>query len=314
MRLGIAGCGRIAERGYVPAVRGLAGIELVAVADPNPARAGRIAAAAGAVAFAGAEELIAGGGVDALVVATPAESHGAVAALAARAGLPTLVEKPPAPDLSGALGLAALDPPPCFAFNRRFLQGRELAPRIPDEGWLDLDLELRFRRAGWGAHVVRDEALLDAGTHLIDLAAFLTRSAPIAVRAAELSAERASLELELGRGRARIRCRTDARFAERVEVRDRAGKLLADSAIDGLRARLARMRGAPDPIVLSLGRQLEEFAGLVRGGGPGALATAVDGVATMAAVEAARRSAELGGAEVTVEQSGSAVAPGEGGG
>lgn len=311
MRLGIAGCGRIVERGYAPAVLGLEGVELAAVADPDLERARRVATPVGASVFPGPPELVAAGGIDALVVATPAESHGEVAALAAQAGLPALVEKPPAPDLGGALELAALDPPPCIAFNRRFLQGRELAPRVPGEGWLDLDLELRFRRTGWGAHLVRDEALLDAGTHLIDLAAFLTRSAPIAVRDARLSAERASLELELGRGRARIRCRTDARFAERVEVRDRAGQVLAGSAIDALRARLARLRGAPDPLVLSLGRQLEQLATLVREGERGALANAADGVTAMAVVEAARRSAELGGAEVTVERSWATPSVGE---
>lgn len=303
VRIGIAGCGRIAERGYVPAVQGLAEIELAAVADPDLDRARRVAAPAGAAVFGDPEQLIAAGGVDALVVATPAESHERVAALTAQAGLPALVEKPPAPDLAGALGLASLEPAPSLGFNRRFLQGLDLAPRIPAEGWLELELELRFRRGGWGAHVSRDEALLDAGTHLIDLAAFLTGSAPIAVRDAELSQERASLELELGRGRARLRCRTDARFAERVVVRDRAGRTLASSAIDGLRARLARLRGSPDPIVLSLRRQLEAFAALVREEDQGALASAEDGAVAMAVVEAARRSAELGGAEVTVDRS-----------
>ncbi len=303
MRIGIVGCGRIAERGYAPAVRSLAGAKLAAVADPDLERAERVAAPAGAVVFADPEKLIAAGGIDALIVATPAANHAEIAGLAARTGLPSLVEKPPAADLAGALALAALDPVPCLAFNRRFLQGRDLSRRIPGEGWLDLELELCFRRAGWGAHMSRDEALLDAGTHLIDLAAFLTGSAPIAVRSAELSAERAELELELGRGRARLRCRTDARFAERVMVRDRSGQALASSTIDGFRASLSRLRGAPDQLVLSLSRQLEQFAALIHGNERGALATAADGVAVMAVVEAARRSAELNGAEVTVEQS-----------
>lgn len=314
LRLGLAGCGRIATRGYLPAARELSAVEFVAFADPDarrardasdfdpPAAGSKSEALDGEGLFATVEELVAAGGVEALVVATPAESHGEAAALAAHAGIPSLIEKPPAPDLAGALDLVRLDPLPCLAFNRRFLQGCELLPRIPGEGWLDLDLELCFRRTGWGAHVSRDEALLDAGTHLIDLAAFLTGSAPIAVRGAQLSQERASLELELGRGRARLRCRTDARFAERVVVRDRAGRVLASSRIDGPRARLARFRGAPDPIVLSLRRQLEAFAARVREEDRGALASAEDGVVAMAVVEAARRSAQLGGAEVTVER------------
>jgi len=301
LRLGIVGCGRIVERGYLAAIRTLPGVTVAGVADPDPRRAGQVArVAGGAVVFADAAELIAAGGVDAVLVAVPADDHLAAARLAADAGLPSLVEKPPAPDLTGAAALAALAPAPSIGFNRRFLQGRELSPSIPAQGWLELELELRFRRASWGAYLSRDEALLDAGTHLIDLAAFLAGAAPIAVRGASVEPERAELELELGRARARISCATDRPYLERVEVRDRAGRLIADSRVGRLRAARERLRGADDPLVLSLRHQLQQFARRVRGGEPAGLAGAEDGVATMAVVEAARRSAELGGAEVTV--------------
>ncbi|HWO15347.1 MAG TPA: Gfo/Idh/MocA family oxidoreductase [Solirubrobacterales bacterium] len=312
VRLGLVGCGRIAERGYLPAARDLSGVEFVAFADPDFDRARDVSHFDPAIGrskwdmrsespvFATVDGLVETERVDGLVVATPAELHVEAAELAARAGIPSLVEKPPAPDLVGAMRLAALDPAPALAFNRRFLQGVELAPRVPAEGWLELDLELSFRRGGWGAHVCRDEALLDAGTHLIDLAAFLADSTPIAVRDAAIAPERASLELELGRARARIRCATDGRYAERIEVRDRAGGLLAANRIGAIRGRAARLRGAPDPLVRSLRRQLEAFAAAIRGEDRGALAGPADGVATMATIEAARRSAELGGAEVTV--------------
>lgn len=301
LRLGIAGCGRVAARGYAPAASGLAGVEIAAVADPDRGRAEAVAArAGGAAAFATAEELLAAGGVDALAVCAPAERHAEIAALAAGAGLPSLVEKPPAPDLEGARRVAALRPAPAIGFNRRFLQGEALRPAVPPRDWLELELELRFRRRGWGAHEARDDALLDAGAHLVDLAAFLAGSAPIAVRRAEISEERAELELELGRGRARISCATDRRYAERVEVRDGAGESLAAHRLGPLRARAASLRGSPPPLVLSLRRQLDSFARLLAGGDPGPLAGGEEGVAAMAAVEAARRSAELGGAEVTV--------------
>jgi predicted dehydrogenase len=301
LRLGLAGCGRIAERGYAPAVAGLPGVKIVAVADPDRDRARNAAAAAGrAVAFDSVAELLGAGGVDALVVAVPAADHVAVAGLAAEAGVPSLVEKPPAPDLAGARALAALDPAPALAFNRRFLQGAELAARVPAEGWLEMELELRFRRGAWAAHACRDDALLDAGVHLVDLAAFLSGSAPIAVRDASVGAERAELELELGRARARIVCATDRRYRERVELVDRAGRRLARSTTSPGRARLHRLRGGEDPLVESLRLQLERFAEAVRGEDPGPLAGAAAGVAAMGAIEAARRSADLAGAEVTV--------------
>jgi predicted dehydrogenase len=300
LRLGIAGCGRIAERGYLPAARGLGDVEIVALAEPVVERSARLVADTGILSFAGVEEMVAAGGVEALVVAVPADRHLEVARAAAEGGLPSLVEKPPATDLAGALALAALEPAPALAFNRRFLQGAALAPSIPSDGWLELELELRFQRSGWGAHASDDEALLDAAIHLIDLAAFLTGSAPIAVRAAALAPERARVELELGRGRAQISCATDRPYAERVEVRDRAGRTLAASTTGRVRARMARLRGGEDPFVASIRRQLGAFAARQRGEPSSGLADAAAGVAAMATVEAARRSAELGGAEVIV--------------
>lgn len=308
MRLGIAGCGRIAERGYIPAALGAEGIAIAGFADPDAGRRGECAelwARGGgeeAPAFATAAELLAAVPVDLLVLAAPAARHVALAEEAARAGVRSLVEKPPALDLVEAQRLAALDPQPFVAFNRRFLQGLELHQTVPAEGWLELDLELRFRRGDWGAHEADDEALLDAGLHLIDLACHLTGAAPIAVRAARIEPERASLELELARGRARIACATDRGHREVIMIRDRAGKLLARSFWGGLRTRFGGLLGRPDSLVLSLRRQLEALKGGVpayRGQGP-MVATADDGSVAMAVVEAARRSAALGGAEVTV--------------
>jgi predicted dehydrogenase len=305
MRLGVAGCGRITERGYIPAALSTPGVEIVAFTDPDEERLERCLGAweAGAEAegFDGIASLLERASIDLLVVAAPAATHLTLAEAAAGAGVRSLVEKPPAADLDGAQRLAALDPKPLVAFNRRFLQGAELRDAVPTEGWLELDLELRFQRAGWGAHEARDEALLDAGVHLIDLACHLSGAAPVAVRRAETSPERARFELELSRGRARISCATDRRYRELVEISDRGGKLLGRSVLGQFHGRLGRLRGAPDPLVLSLGRQLAAL----RDGGP--VATAEDGVAVMAVVEAVRRSAELGGAEVTIAPMGAAA-------
>jgi predicted dehydrogenase len=318
MRLGIAGCGRIAERGHLPAALAAEGVTIAGFADPDAERLRHCrelwerGSGEQAVAVADAGELLELP-LDLLVVAVPAALHPALAEQAAAAGVPCLVEKPPAPDLAGAERLAALDPAPFLAFNRRFLQGPELRDAIPAEGWLELDLELRFRRDTWGAHESRDEALLDAGIHLIDLACHLSGSAPIAVRKARVEPERASLELELTRARARIACATDRSHRETVSVRDRSGKQLANSTWGGIGTRLSALVGRADPLVVSLQSQLEAIGTmgvplmepphlLLQQGHPhrSPLATAADGVAAMAVVEAARRSAELDGAEVTV--------------
>lgn len=317
MRLGVVGCGRITERGYIPAALAAEGVMIAAFADPN---AERLELCRGlwreggdeASGYADLSPLLAVEPVDLLVVAAPLEHHLALAEEAAAAGIRSLVEKPPAPDLPAAQRLAALDPGPLLAFNRRFLQGAELRDSIPPEGWLELDLELRFRRDAWSAHEVRDEALLDAGIHLIDLATYLSGAAPIAVRRTAIEPERAELEIELSRGRARISCATDRSHRETITVRDRSGKVLTRSVWGGIKSRLAGALGRSDPLAVSLQRQLEAIRAmgmplrepphllLPQGHPHRPLATAADGVTTMAVVEAARRSAELDGAEVTV--------------
>jgi predicted dehydrogenase len=314
VRLGVAGCGRIAELGYVPAALAAEGVTIAAFADPDAERRERClglwsGGGGEARGFPDLASLLAAEPIDLLVVAAPLAHHLPLAEEAAAAGVPSLVEKPPAPDLASAQRLAALDPEPLLAFNRRFLQGQELRDEIPPGGWLELDLELRFRRDAWGAHEAHDEALLDAGIHLIDLACHLSGATPIAVRHASVEPERAELELELSRGRARINCATDRSHRESIEVRDRAGRTFARSRWGGLRSRLGGVLGRPNPLVISLQRQLEAAGVSLREpphpGPPPAhpsrsLATAINGTVTMAVVEAARRSAELDGAEVTV--------------
>jgi predicted dehydrogenase len=333
MRLGIAGCGRIVELGYIPAALAAEGVMIAAFADPNAKRRERClklwsSGGSEANGYPDLASLLEAEPIDLLVVAAPLEHHLSLAEEAAVAGVRSLVEKPPAPNLPNAQRLAALDPEPLLAFNRRFLQGEELRGAIPAEGWLELDLELRFRREAWGAHEAHDEALLDAGIHLIDLASHLSGSTPIAVRHARVEQEQAELELELSRGRARIRCATDRSHRETIEVRDRAGKTLARSTWGGLRSRLSGVLGKPSPLVVSLQRQLEAVGGggwggpapllslhktplrepphllLPQGHPDRSLATATDGATAMAVVEAACRSAELDGAEVTVTPQG----------
>jgi predicted dehydrogenase len=307
-RLGLIGCGRIAERGHIPAAAALDSVALVAVCDPDPVRAAAAARqAGGAVAFAGAAEMIEGTPLDGVVIAAPAAHHVDLATLLADAGVRSLVEKPPGGGLEGAAALAEVRPRPAIGFNRRFLQGSALIGAIPASGWLEFDLELSFQQRGWGAHEARDEALLDAGIHLIDLAHLLTGATPIAVREAQVERGRARLELELGRGRARISCATDRPYRELVSVRDRAGRTIAEDRRGRVRGTVGRLRGQ-DPLVDSLRRQLELFAAggggtdpSSGGGQPSALADAGDAVAAMAVIEAARRSHDLDGAEVTVD-------------
>jgi len=277
--------------GYAPAFRLAHGVRLVAVADPNRDRWRAVAPEV--PGFESAGELIAGSDAEAIVVATPVDRHLEVATEAAAAGLTALVEKPPAASAEEASQLLELRPPPSIAFNRRFDGAlRDLRDRVPAAGRLELQIVFH-RRGTWGSYSGDDPLLLDTGPHAFDLVRWLTDADVTRVRALE-SRNGASVELELdeGRGTARIELRTNRPYREVAEVRSN-GSIVGRHAVGGaLRGVLARLGRAPDsPLVPSLTRQLDAFAASVRGESGRDVGTAGDGLAVMAAVDAARTSA-----------------------
>lgn len=326
LRIGLVGCGRLAEAGYLPAAALVPSVRVVAVADPDPERRALLAPASesivtrspsrvdllttdpeeqeGVAAYAGADELIGAGGIDAVVVASPPATHEEAARLAAAAGLPALVEKPPAPDLAGARRLAALDPPPWIGFNRRFSLGEGIAESVPAGG--EVALALRYRRFSWSPVAVRDPALLDLLPHLADLALWAGIGTPRRVAARSRRPERIEAEVEGERARARLACATDRPHRERAVVRDAGGRVVVRRRVGGLARGLgARLRRGPHPLVASLAAQLELFALAARGEPAPGLAAATDGVAAMAIVAAAADSLARGGEPAAVDGLGS---------
>ena len=294
VRIGIAGAGRLTALGYLPAASVSDRVEVVSVADPDPVRRD-LAAAAGVTPYASTEAMVAAGGIEAIVVASPAAAHEPAARIAAAHGLAALVEKPPAPDLAGALRIAALDPAPYIAFNRRFGLGRGLGQVVPAGG--EIELELRYRRFRWAPVEVRDPALLDLAPHLIDLALRAGIGAPRRVTARSRRPERIVIEIEGDAATARLDCACDRMHRESAIVRDPQGATVVRRRIGGiLGGVLGRVRPGLHPLVASLAAQLDEFGQVVRGNGVTALAGAMDGAAAMAVVAAAAESLARGGA------------------
>lgn len=313
VRVGLVGCGRLAEAGYVPAVAHARGVEIVAVADPDSTRRDLVGAALGIAAAArheGAVSLLArprtsaesghsptsgtsdrGEGpvaVEAVVVASPVATHVEVAGHVAAAGLPCLVEKPPARDAAGARALAALHPAPLVGFNRRFSLGLGLPAGLGRDGEVEIEGTLHYRRSSWDPIGELGDAWLDLGPHLVDLAMLAARR-PLAVASATLAERRAVVELEGEGVRARLECATDRPHRERFRVAI-GGRPVLDARAGGLPGLLPRP-GRPHPLVASLAAQLEAFAVLVRGGEPAgpSPATAAEGVPVMELIDAARR-------------------------
>ncbi|WCO65732.1 Gfo/Idh/MocA family oxidoreductase [Iamia majanohamensis] len=296
LRLGLVGCGRLAEHGYVPAIAATPGVALAALVDPDPRRRALVASLAGGRAGTGiathddVASLLAGGAVDAVVLASPAEAHLDDATRVAAAGLPALVEKPPAPDAVGAAALAALDPAPHVAFNRRFARGLAAVRRaLPVRGAVELRLALHYRRQSWGAVQVRADALADLGPHLVDWARWLLGAEVDAVEAVALAPDDARLTLHLGAHRAHLHAAADRLHQELVEARGPSGAVVARQRVGGpVAAVTGRLRPGPHPLVTSLRDQLVAFAGAARGRPAPDLGTAADGAACMAVLDAAR--------------------------
>ncbi len=96
LRIGIIGMGAWGSRAHLPAFASLPGVEVVAVADPDEAAARRAADAFGIqrIETDAVRLLRDPGGLDAVVIATPDDTHRDLAIAAFEAGLHVLCEKP----------------------------------------------------------------------------------------------------------------------------------------------------------------------------------------------------------------------------
>jgi predicted dehydrogenase len=92
LRVGIVGCGAVAERYHLPALAASPDVEVAACADPAIDRARALSARAGGVATADHRDLI--GLADVAIVAAPNAHHERVVVDLLAGGLHVLVEKP----------------------------------------------------------------------------------------------------------------------------------------------------------------------------------------------------------------------------
>ncbi|MBW2313727.1 MAG: Gfo/Idh/MocA family oxidoreductase [Deltaproteobacteria bacterium] len=123
VRISLLGLGR-AGGFHLASIRALPGVELVQVHDTDPERAAEVAAAHGCRRAASPAEATGATDIDAVVVATPTQSHFGYVEAALDAGKPVLSEKPlgtTVAEIDRCFGLAeARDVPLLVAFQRRF--------------------------------------------------------------------------------------------------------------------------------------------------------------------------------------------------
>lgn len=182
MNLALIGCGAVGRK----RAQHLAGAKLVHCIDLDPQRAAQLAALnERCVSGTDWSEPLARADIDAVIVATPQDSHVPITRAAVTAAKHVLVEKPAgraSAELDGLVELAAqYDVRVRVGFNHRYHRAFQQARLLVDSGALGELLFVRARyghggRPGyareWRAQPRRSGGgeLIDQGVHLIDLA------------------------------------------------------------------------------------------------------------------------------------------------
>ncbi len=181
VRVGFIGCGGRNRRGHMSQMSAFEDVEMAAVCDPVDGARDAAADEFGIAArYASIDDMLDAGGIDAVVVATPAHLNGQAALPCLERGIDTLVEKPPgmsaaetaslleAANQTGAKGMVG--------FQRRFhpmvTQARAM---IEERGPVTQALG-EFHKSITSAEasgkfpdVMLDNALLETPIHAIDL-------------------------------------------------------------------------------------------------------------------------------------------------
>lgn len=301
LRVGVLGCGAIAQAVHVPLLLRTPGATLVAVADPSAAaRAAAARLAPGADVCADSPSLLSSE-VDAVVVCAPSALHGPLALAVLEAGKHLYLEKPLAVDSEGAERAVAAasgsSVVSTIGFNRRFHPAFLRLRRSITEGRTGELRELRTRFCEPVAGSLPDwkrrretggGALLDLASHHVDLVRFVAGEEleleSASIRSIASEHDEAELVLRLTSGvRAVVEVSFHGARADVVEARGAARTLRADRHT-GLHSRL---RPGWDP---SYRASLRAFVDRVQGS-PVSLPTLEDGLRSLEVVLAAERAA-----------------------
>lgn len=179
-RLGFIGAGGIAHR-HFGVLTTMPDVQIVAVADPDGARAGEAANHLGAEAFDNHEAMLAACDLDAVYICVPPFAHGAAERACIAAGLPFFVEKPLSLDLKLAEEIAAEVEAAglitAVGYHWRYLDTvDEARARLADNPaqlmtgfWLDQTPPPQW----WWRADESGGQVVEQATHIIDLARFL---------------------------------------------------------------------------------------------------------------------------------------------
>ena len=204
VRVGIIGCGKIAQMRHIPEYRSNPCATITAVYDTDFRRAQEVAESCGARACKSCEELLESPDVDAVSVLTPNCTHAEISIAALRAGKHVLCEKPMAAAYGDCMEMAGTAEAEgrllMIAHNQRLAPAHVKARELLDQGIIGkpLTFSTAFTHGGaekWSVDGRKTwfmdkeksgfGAMADLGVHKLDLMCYLLNS-PI-VRASALT-------------------------------------------------------------------------------------------------------------------------------
>lgn len=203
LRVGVIGLGSVAQNRHLPEFAAHGSVIIAAVADPDVAKAARIATAyPGCRAYADFREMLAEANLHAVAICAPNHIHAPAALLALQRGLHVLCEKPMATNLEDAQAMldaaAQSGTTLMMAHNQRFDAVHRTARALVQDGRIGRVLSFRsyFGTPGpdrWQPEGLQSwffqkaytfaGALADLGAHKVDLLPWLI-GAPITLVAA----------------------------------------------------------------------------------------------------------------------------------
>lgn len=324
LNIGLIGCGRAAERFYLPALSRLKDeVRLVAVADPIRERRELFSASIpDCVTFNSAEELLQKARIVAAIITTPPATHVSIAMLALRAGIHVLVEKPLAPFVAGVEELknlvASSSVSLMIGFNQRYWEPiRQLRHIVHNQDCSDAlsaQLIMTSNIQAWSSISGVSDPLDDLGSHQLDLLRYIFDREIVAISARWIDTHAIRMRVRLEDGvvaeciaaHSNVTQESITIQGERQHYRVRLGSERIQPATGLIRSVLdlsdtfsRRLRGRRSSLRSSLERQLVIFFNYIRTGAtphPGI----ADGIAVIRAVEAARQSAASDGMEVFI--------------
>ncbi|MED3932218.1 Gfo/Idh/MocA family oxidoreductase [Priestia megaterium] len=192
VKIGVIGCGSIAQHRHLPEYKMNEQVELVAVCDINTERANSVAQQYGVKAYTNYEELLASSTVEAVSVCTPNYLHAPISVAALNSGVHVLCEKPMATSEEEAKAMieaAKINGKKLMiGHNQRFVASHQKARELIEKG--EIGKIYSFRTAfghggpeGWSVDgkdswfFKKDEAFIgamgDLGVHKTDMLRYI---------------------------------------------------------------------------------------------------------------------------------------------